>query len=114
MEHVLHPQPGYPFSLAVSIEYALSDDGLTVATTATNVGPDPCPYGCGAHPYLTLGTATVDSVILHGARPTVLRSDERGIPTGQAGRRRNGVRLHAAEGDRLDAARPLLHRPRAR
>ncbi len=24
MEHVLHPQPGYPFSLALSIEYALS------------------------------------------------------------------------------------------
>ena len=29
MEHVLHPQPGYPFSLAVSIEYALSDQGLS-------------------------------------------------------------------------------------
>ena len=64
MEHVLHPQPGYPFSLAVAIEYALSDDGLSVATTATNAGPDPCPYGCGAHPYLTLGTPTVDSVVL--------------------------------------------------
>ena len=25
MEHVLHPQPGYPFSLALSIEYALSE-----------------------------------------------------------------------------------------
>jgi aldose 1-epimerase len=61
MEHVIHPQPGYPFSLAVSIEYALSDQGLSVATTATNIGPDPCPYGAGAHPYLTLGTATVDS-----------------------------------------------------
>ena len=46
MEHVIHPQPGYPFSLEVSIEYALSDQGLSVATTATNIGPDPCPYGC--------------------------------------------------------------------
>ena len=60
VEHVLHPQPGYPFSLAVGIEYALSDAGLAVTTTATNVGPEPCPYGCGAHPYLTLGTPTVD------------------------------------------------------
>ena len=25
MQHVLHPQPGYPFSLRTSIEYALSD-----------------------------------------------------------------------------------------
>ena len=57
MEHVLHPRPGYPFSLALAIEYRLSDDGLRVQTTATNVGPRPCPFGSGAHPYLTLGTA---------------------------------------------------------
>src|SRR5688500_4205410 len=31
MEHVLHPQPGYPFSLALAIEYVLSDQGLRVA-----------------------------------------------------------------------------------
>src|SRR6516165_4903392 len=30
MEHVLHPQPGYPFSLRISIEYALTDSGLRV------------------------------------------------------------------------------------
>ena len=33
MEHTLHPQPGYPFSLALGIEYALSDEGLRVTTT---------------------------------------------------------------------------------
>jgi aldose 1-epimerase len=80
MEHVIHPSPGYPFSLAVSIEYALSDDGLSVTTTATNSGPDACPYGCGAHPYLTLGTATVDSIVLTAPGREMLRSDDRGIP----------------------------------
>jgi aldose 1-epimerase len=84
MEHVIHPQSGYPFSLGVSIEYALSDQGLSVATTAANAGPDPCPYGCGAHPYLTLGTPTVDSVVLTAPGRAVLHSDDRGIPTGQA------------------------------
>jgi aldose 1-epimerase len=83
MEHVVHPQPGYPFSLAVSIEYTLSDQGLSVATTATNLGPDTCPYGAGAHPYLTLGTATVDSIFLTAPGQTVLHSDDRGIPTDQ-------------------------------
>ena len=82
MEHVLHHRPGYPFSLALSIEYALSDDGLSIATTATNVGPDPCPYGCGAHPYLTLGTPTVDSLVLAAPARTVLTANERGLPTG--------------------------------
>ena len=54
--HVLHPQPGYPFSLDLQIEYELSASGLTVRTTATNIGAATCPYGSGAHPYLTLGT----------------------------------------------------------
>ena len=84
MEHVLHPQPGYPFSLALSIEYRLSEEGLRVRMTATNVGPTACPYGSGAHPYLTAGTATVDSAVLRAPAQTVLLSDERGIPIGVA------------------------------
>ena len=84
MEHVLHAQPGYPFSLELGIEYRLSEEGLRVRTTATNIGTKPCPYGSGMHPYLTAGTATVDSVILRAPGRTVLRSDERGIPIGTA------------------------------
>ena len=53
VEHLLEPQPGYPFSLALSIEYSLSPSGLRVETTATNTGTEPAPYGSGAHPYLT-------------------------------------------------------------
>jgi len=82
MEYVLHPQPGYPFSLKISIEYALSDRGLEVRTTATNLSTEPCPYGSGAHPYLTLGTATIDRLILRLPARTVLRSDARGLPIG--------------------------------
>jgi aldose 1-epimerase len=82
MRHVLHPQPGYPFSLALEIEYELSDEGLGVRTTATNVGSEPCPYGAGAHPYLTAGPPPVDRVVLRVPAATVLRADERGIPTG--------------------------------
>jgi aldose 1-epimerase len=96
MEHLVHPRPGYPFSLAVSVEYALSDRGLSVATTATNAGPDPCPYGCGAHPYLTLGTETVDSIVLTAPGRAMLLSDDRGIPTGKV----------AVEGTEYDFTRP--------
>ena len=28
LEHELHPQPGYPFRLGLTIEYALTDEGL--------------------------------------------------------------------------------------
>lgn len=82
MQHEIHPQPGYPFSLAVSVEYSLSERGLHVTTTAENVGARSCPYGCGTHPYLTVGTPTVDSVTLRVPARTVLSSDERGIPVG--------------------------------
>jgi len=84
MAHVVHPQPGYPFALSLSIEYSLSDAGLSVQTTATNAGDRDCPYGCGAHPYLTAGTGTVDTLELRIPAGTVLRSNERGLPTGSA------------------------------
>ena len=84
MEHLIHPRPGYPFWLALRIDYALSEAGLSVTTTATNVGPEPCPYGAGAHPYLTLGTERIDTLVLRAPGGTVLSSDERGLPTGRA------------------------------
>jgi aldose 1-epimerase len=85
MEHLLHPQPGYPFSLRLSIDYSLSDGGLRVQTTVVNAGTAACPYGSGAHPYLTLGTATIDRLVLCAPGRTVLRSDERGLPIAAEG-----------------------------
>jgi aldose 1-epimerase len=96
MEHILYPQPGYPFLLGISIEYALSHSGLQVQTTATNLGTQSCPYGSGAHPYLTLGTTTIDGLILHLPARTVLRSDERGLPIGR----------EAVEGTEYDFRQP--------
>jgi aldose 1-epimerase len=81
MEHVLHPQPGWPGVLQLRIEYELGEGGLTVTTTAANVGAVACPFGAGFHPYLTLGTATVDTLILQAPGASYLEADERGIPT---------------------------------
>jgi aldose 1-epimerase len=101
MEHVLHPQPGYPFSLELRMEYSLSDQGLDVRTTAANVGSEACPYGSGAHPYLTVGTATVDSLVLRIPGRTVLASDERGLPVG----------AKAVDGTELDFRQPRVVGP---
>ena len=81
LEHTLHPQPGYPFSLALTIEYALTDEGLRVTSSATNVGDRPCPYGSGQHPYVTLGAESVDTLELRAPGQTVLHVDDRGLPT---------------------------------
>jgi aldose 1-epimerase len=82
--HVLHPQPGYPFTLDCRLDYALSDAGLRVRTAVTNIGDRPAPYGTGAHPYLTVGTETVDEVTLTVPGDRYLPTDENGIPTGTA------------------------------
>ena len=80
----LHPQPGYPFALDVSIAYELSDEGLTVATTAVNVGERTCPYGAGQHPYISPGEGLIDDCVLElPARTRVLTDDERQLPSGR-------------------------------
>jgi aldose 1-epimerase len=82
LAHTLHPQPGYPFSLGLRVEYALSEEGLRVTSTATNVGERPCPYGAGQHPYVRLGADGVDDLVLRAPGRTVLHADDRGLPAG--------------------------------
>ena len=86
---VLHPLPGYPFTLDVAIDYTLHDTGngpgrpgLTVSTTATNLGPTRCPYAAGQHPYLTTGTELIDEATLTLDAASWLPTDDRGLPTG--------------------------------
>lgn len=83
LEHVLHPSPGYPFTLGLRVEYSLAQDGLTVRLDATNLGPEPCPFGAGAHPYLAVPGDSVDEVELCVPARTVLESNERGLPVGK-------------------------------
>jgi aldose 1-epimerase len=83
-EHVLYPRPGYPFSLALRVEYLLSDEGLTVRTEAKNIGSDTAPYGVGSHPYLAVDDDLVDDVELCVPAASVLLANERGIPVGSA------------------------------
>lgn len=80
----LYPQDGYPFMLDLQIEYALSDLGLTVTTTATNAGNTTLPFGAGYHPYFTVGTPTIDAAILKLPAGAYLETDDRLIPTGRA------------------------------
>lgn len=80
----MYAQPGYPFSLALKIEYSLSAAGLRIRTEATNIGTGPAPYGSGAHPYLAVGSDRVDAATLTVPARTVLEANERGIPVGAA------------------------------
>jgi aldose 1-epimerase len=80
----LLPLAGYPFALELRIAYELSDAGLTVSTTATNIGERACPYGAGQHPYLSPGRGTIDACQIEMPAATrILTDEERKLPIGR-------------------------------
>ena len=97
IEHVLSPQPGYPFTLRARASNtrwrrAASASARRPLTSVSR----PVRTGVGFHPYLTVGTETVDSVILHVPAGTVMGADERGLPLDSA----------PVEGTEYDFSRP--------
>ena len=79
----IHPLEGFPFTLEVSIAYELGEEGLTVTTSATNAGEQPCPFASGQHPYLSPGDGLIDECSLElEAGTRILTDAERQLPTG--------------------------------
>lgn len=58
---ILEPTDGYPWRLQLTAHFALDDAGLRYGLTATNLSPDPAPYGASTHPYLLAGPGPVDA-----------------------------------------------------
>lgn len=83
LDHRLMAQPGYPWTLDLSVRYAVSDEGLAVTVTATNRAASPAPFAAGAHPYLLVGPGPVDAWELTVPARTALATDDRKIPTGR-------------------------------
>ena len=84
MAVTLWPRPAWPFTLSVAVEYFLGPSGLTVTTVAEDSGSGDLPYALGFHPYLTVGTETIDEAELHLPARTWLPTDDDQIPTGRA------------------------------
>jgi aldose 1-epimerase len=80
----LHPQPGYPWRLSLTVEYRLGREGLTVSTEARNTGEGIAPFGLGFHPYVSVGVPSIDTARLLIPANRRLVSDERGLPMGEA------------------------------
>ena len=93
---VLEPQPAYQWRLALEIEYRLTATGLSVETIARNLAPTRAPFGLGFHPYLTVGTTTIDDAVLSVPGRRRLLADDEGLPVGDA----------VVEGTAYDFTRP--------
>jgi aldose 1-epimerase len=80
----LHACQGWPWVIDCRLDYTLDDDGLGVRISVVNRSPVPCPFGTGAHPYLSLGLPdqVIDVGLVQVPGRTYLPVDDRGIPTG--------------------------------
>ncbi len=76
---ILHPQPAYPWRLALGVTYELGPDGLRVTLMAENRSHEPAPFGTGSHPYVTLG-GVIDGASLTIPAGRRLLTDDRGLP----------------------------------
>jgi aldose 1-epimerase len=64
LSSAVRPQPGYEWQLDLEVTYALDAAGLTVTFQAVNADTERAPFGVGFHPYLTLGTTSIDGLQL--------------------------------------------------
>ncbi|WP_240644117.1 aldose 1-epimerase family protein [Antribacter gilvus] len=78
----LAARPGYPFQIVSRIRYSLSDAGLEIRLSTTNVGTGTAPYGAGFHPWLSTGGAPLDECTVHLDAVTRVTTDDRLLPTG--------------------------------
>jgi aldose 1-epimerase len=75
-------EPGYPFKVAISIEYKLNKDGFSCTTVIENNDSKTIPVGDGWHPYFKIGSK-MDDCILSLPVECSYEVDQRMIPTGK-------------------------------
>lgn len=71
----IRPQPGYPFSIDLSVTFTLDAGGLTLCVRMRNVGTDAAPCFFGWHPYFRVADSKVDGWELQIPAQTMIRTD---------------------------------------
>jgi len=75
--------PGYPFDLDVGVSYRLTSSGVDSTVTVVNRGTRSAPVAVGVHPYLRIGDAAREDLVLTvDAQRTLLLGDD-DLPRGQ-------------------------------
>ena len=67
-------ETGWPFPLRLTVVHAVSDAGLRVTHTATNIGESDAPYLMGVHSFVRAGDAPIDDCTIS------VPSSDRGPP----------------------------------
>ncbi len=78
-----YAKKGYPFSVKLSLVYELDSKGLTCRAIVENIGLKSTPFGLGFHPYFTVGTETIDDMLVKIDAEKLVESDKNLKPTGK-------------------------------
>jgi aldose 1-epimerase len=76
----VYPQSGWPGAIEARIVHAVGDEGVVTQVQVQNIGSTSVPFGYAAHPYLTVGEATVDEVVITVPAERYLAVDDRLLP----------------------------------
>lgn len=76
----IYPQTGYPFHLSTDVTYSVTDNGLAVTHTITNVGREPAPVALGTHPYLMVGDVPTRDLVVKSSGTHRFVVDEQLVP----------------------------------
>ena len=71
----IKPQAGYPWTIALAVEFALDDRGLALDVCMKNVGDAVAPCFFGWHPYFRLGDDGIESWELQIPAQTLIQAD---------------------------------------
>jgi len=96
---LIAPQHGWPFLLDTWVRYQARPDGVTVTHGVTNLGDRRAPWAAGAHPFLRVGDAPVEDLVVSVAAATYFDVDERLNPIAE--RPVDGTRFDARQGLRV-------------
>lgn len=78
------PQTGYPYLVATSVTYALTDAGIDVTHTLTNHSTDPAPVALGTHPFFVVDGVDSRELVLRLPAETYFETDDRMLPVGES------------------------------
>ncbi|MGW8482286.1 aldose 1-epimerase family protein [Microbacterium sp. NPDC055903] len=90
------PQTGWPYEIATSVTYTLTDGGVAVEHTLENRTDAAAPVALGTHPFVTIDDVDPRELVLTIPAETQFETDERMLPTGTSAAPaalRAGVRL---------------------
>lgn len=79
---LISPQTGWPWFMDTWVRYELEDDGIAVTHGAVNLAAEAAPWAVGAHPFLRVGDAPVDDLVLTVSAAGRVLVDDRLNPVG--------------------------------